>query len=349
MVRDGRVTEAVSVLEGAYEKKTSLAVLLKLTELYQGTGAQNRAIAELDKWIKAHPSDVDPRLQLAQVHTQMRNYRAATAQFEWLVNQRPTDPIMLNNLAWAYGRTGDQRARATAEKAYRLAPGLPMISDTLGWILATQDNAEEGMKYLQTALTEIPGDPDVQFHYALGLSKTQKTADARAMLQKLLASNADFDSKPDAKQLLSRLELVAKWGPPMIDSLAILLTTLAVLYVLVRARGLDRSLPWFETEDASSTETASKANRSPTGAPEFYAYETERNLEALKSARDPQPLHPCNLSGDSGDRRGRAILADPRICVGRHFPSAGHLLGLVAEYAGRPRDGRRRHWKLPRL
>jgi hypothetical protein len=52
----------------------------------------------------------------------------------------------------------------------------------------------------------------VQFHYALGLSKTQKTADARAMLQKLLASNADFDSKPDAKQLLSRLETSANGG-----------------------------------------------------------------------------------------------------------------------------------------
>jgi putative PEP-CTERM system TPR-repeat lipoprotein len=206
MVRDGQAAEAISLLERTYEKKTTLPVLLNLTELYERNGAHNRAIAELEKWTKVRPSDIDPRLKLAQIHTQARNYRAATEQFEWLVKQRPTDPVMLNNLAWAYGRTGDPRARATAENAYRRAPGLPMISDTLGWILTAQDNAEEAMKYLQTALREIPGDPDVQFHYALGLSKTQKTADARTMLLKLLASNADFDSKPDAKQLLDRLE-----------------------------------------------------------------------------------------------------------------------------------------------
>jgi hypothetical protein len=53
----------------------------------------------------------------------------------------------------------------------------------------------------------------------------------------------------------------------MIDSLAILVTTLAVLYVLVRARDLDRSLPWFETEDASTTEAAGRANHSAPAAP----------------------------------------------------------------------------------
>lgn len=49
----------------------------------------------------------------------------------------------------------------------------------------------------------------------------------------------------------------------MIDSLTILLTTLAVLYMLLRARDLDRSLPWFETEDTSLKEPGNKAKRSP--------------------------------------------------------------------------------------
>ena len=55
------------------------------------------------------------------------------------------------------------------------------------------------------ALNNMPNDPDVQYHYALALSKTNKPADARAMLQKALASNTDFDGKADAQQLLTRL------------------------------------------------------------------------------------------------------------------------------------------------
>ena len=34
----------------------------------------------------------------------------------------------------------------------------------------------------------------------------------------------------------------------MIDTLGILVSTISVLYVLVRARALDRTLPWFESE-----------------------------------------------------------------------------------------------------
>jgi hypothetical protein len=44
---------------------------------------------------------------------------------------------------------------------------------------------------------------------AVALSKTNKVQDARAMLQKALASTEDFDSKADAKQLLDKLPAAA--------------------------------------------------------------------------------------------------------------------------------------------
>jgi predicted Zn-dependent protease len=104
----------------------------------------------------------------------------------------------------------DPRARKMAEKAYQLAPGTPGIADTLGWIMTSQGDVPNGMKYLQVALTGMPQDPDVQYHFAMALSKSNKTADARAMVQKALASPADFESKPEATQLLNRLGAAAK-------------------------------------------------------------------------------------------------------------------------------------------
>lgn len=38
----------------------------------------------------------------------------------------------------------------------------------------------------------------------------------------------------------------------MIDTFAIVATTIAVIYVLLRAAAIDRTLPWFETIETSS-------------------------------------------------------------------------------------------------
>jgi Flp pilus assembly protein TadD len=135
----------------------------------------------------------------------VRNYPAARTAFEQLASERPSDPIVLNNLAWLYARANDPKARPTAEKAYQLAPNAPQVADTLGWIMTTQGDSANAMKYLDMALNSLPNDPDVQYHYALALSRNNKPADARVILQKVLASNADFESKTEAQQLLTRL------------------------------------------------------------------------------------------------------------------------------------------------
>jgi hypothetical protein len=50
----------------------------------------------------------------------------------------------------------------------------------------------------------------------------------------------------------------------MLDVFAILSSTLCVLYILVRAAFLDRTLPWFEAEDPSSRNKGTSAG-GPTG------------------------------------------------------------------------------------
>jgi Flp pilus assembly protein TadD len=147
------------------------------------------------------------RMLLAQYYGRVRNYPAARAAYEQLASARPSDPAVLNNLAWLYGRMKDPRARQTAEKAFQLAPNAPQIADTLGWIMTIQGNSADAMTHLDMALKNLPDDPDVQYHYALAVSGN-KPADARVMLQKALASKVDFESKADAQQLLNRL------GPP---------------------------------------------------------------------------------------------------------------------------------------
>ena len=205
LAKNGKSAEGIALLEKAQAARPSYPLVSKLVELNERNKDMKRAVAVLDGWTKAHPADARARVDIAQLYVRARNYNLAQAMFEKLAAERPNDVIVLNNLAWLYGRTNDPRGRKMAEKAYQLAPDVPAIADTLGWIMTTQGDAPNAMKYLQAALDGLPGNPDVQYHVALAMSKNNKVGDARVLLQKALASKDDFDSKTDAKQLLDRL------------------------------------------------------------------------------------------------------------------------------------------------
>ena len=205
LVKSGKRADAIAFLEKAQATNPSPTITLKLASLYETDTDLKRSISILERWTKDHKEDVAVRLQLAQYYGRTRNYPAARTAFEQLANERPSDAIILNNLAWLYGRTNDPKARQIAERAFQLAPNAPQVADTLGWIMTMQGDSVNAMKHLEMALNSMPNDPDVQYHYALALSRNNKAADARVMLQKVLASNADFESKADAQQLLNRL------------------------------------------------------------------------------------------------------------------------------------------------
>jgi hypothetical protein len=52
----------------------------------------------------------------------------------------------------------------------------------------------------------MPRNPNVQYHWAVALNRSGKSADARNVLEKLLASGGEFENKADAEQLLTKLK-----------------------------------------------------------------------------------------------------------------------------------------------
>ena len=85
--------------------------------------------------------------------------------------EKPHDPVALNNLAWVYQQQHDPRAMDLARQAYVLAPGA-QTADTLGWILTTAGKADTGVLLLRQASAQAASDPRVQYHYAVALKDT---------------------------------------------------------------------------------------------------------------------------------------------------------------------------------
>jgi len=202
--RNGKRPDAIALMEKSQAAAPSLAMVIELAQLYERNKEPKKAATVLEGWTKAHPTDLAPRMNLAELYGRMQNNSAAQVQFEKLAAERPDDPVILNNLAWVYATTKDPRGRGVAEKAYKIAPS-PAIADTLGWIMTAEGNAANAVKLLRTASTGLPNDPNIKYHLAVALSKSNQAAEAKTLLQQVVAVNVPFDSKADAQQLLKSL------------------------------------------------------------------------------------------------------------------------------------------------
>lgn len=206
MDRHGKRADAIALLQATQAKTQSSPVTMLLSKYYVADKTPQKAMALLEGWTKSHPDDADARFGLAQLYGTANNFPAALQQFEWLATKRPNDSIILNNLAWLYSQKKDPRAQAIAERAYRAAPGSGSVADTLGWIMVGKGDTAGGLKYLQQASQASPADATIQYHFAVALTKSNRSADARIILEKLVNSDASADVKQSAKTLLAQMK-----------------------------------------------------------------------------------------------------------------------------------------------
>jgi len=168
-------------------------------------GELPKPVEPLEQWIAAHPDDLRTRNMLAEAYVRAGDRQKAAQQYETLLAREPRDPIALNNLAWLYLELRDRRAIDTARRASALAPNAPAISDTLGWVLIQNGAVTEGLSHLQRAVEGDPRNEDMQYHYAAGLAKAGKSADAQVRLSALLREKTAFSSRNEAEELLKSL------------------------------------------------------------------------------------------------------------------------------------------------
>lgn len=162
--------------------------------------------ALLDAWLAAHPADVPGRLFRASLHQGRGEKALAIAGYEKVLAAEPRQPVALNNLAWLYHETGDGRALATAGRALEAQPDSASVMDTVGWIEAMEGDRRRGLDLLAAAARLAPRDPEIHYHLAFALAESGERALARQTLAPVLAAAAPFGSRPQAEQLMRRLE-----------------------------------------------------------------------------------------------------------------------------------------------
>lgn len=186
----------------AYQQQPSRQLAIKRFQALFATRDASTPTA-LKTWLQQVPSDILVRQLLAKYYVQSGDNVAALREYEaWLAATTVREPEMLNDLAWLYGEKDDERALPLALEAYTAKPASGEIADTYGWILLRRNEAAKALPILEKAAQSEQANPEVQYHYAVALSKVGERDRAKSLLNALLAKSAQFPSRREAEQLL---------------------------------------------------------------------------------------------------------------------------------------------------
>ncbi len=181
-------SRAIELYNKAAQIRPGETLVLRIAKAYRLSGKKEEAYKTLRDWIKQHPDSYRVGLALAGELERRGDRDQAITTYETLLSYHADDPIILNNLAWAYSERNDDKALEYAEKAYKAAPENPYVLDTYGWVLVKNGEADKAVRLLRQAMKINPDIADVQYHLAMALVKTGKTSEARKILENLLES-----------------------------------------------------------------------------------------------------------------------------------------------------------------
>ena len=202
----GQYAESARALEQLWGQGPSAATALALARV-RDEGKLGNAPAALEAWVAKHPDDLKMRGAYADALRQAGQNAAAIAEFEKLLATAPTVVPALNNLAWLYYLEKDPRAVPTAKRAWQLAPHVPSVGDTYGWLLVESGAVQEGLNVLEGAWNDGGlSDPELRYHYAATLARAGQAERAAPRLAQLLAEVPEFPSRDAAQALAASLK-----------------------------------------------------------------------------------------------------------------------------------------------
>lgn len=200
-----RPGDAAAAFQKAFDEAPSILLLSRLSGALLRSGQQARATDALQAWLDRNPTDMTALEQLSEIQIATSQLDAARKSLAAILAQKPHDPVVLNNLAWVCQQKGEAaQAQDLARQAYVLSPG-PQTADTLGWILVSSGDPKDGLALLRQASIVGPSDPRILYHYAVALKDQGEKDEARKQLQLVVASQARFREKAEARKLLDDL------------------------------------------------------------------------------------------------------------------------------------------------
>lgn len=216
LIAQNKLPQATKIQEKLYQKHNTREDLQLLARLY----GQQEQIVELmnllTAWLKKTPSDDWARSQLSALALSQGNEVLAIEVLEQSPNLA-SQPIFMNNLAsyhldnyistalstgtlLSYSTSNSatkstepslEKAIDYARKAYKLAPNIAAINDTLGWAYVLKGQVNKGLSLLREASARDANNGDIYYHLAFALAKLNNMSQANTALNRAIGLSPD--------------------------------------------------------------------------------------------------------------------------------------------------------------
>lgn len=78
--------------------------------------------------------------------------------------------------------------------------------DTLGWVYYLNGNYKSAISELQDGLELAPNNPMINHHLAMAYYKNKQSDEAKALFEKALELNNNFEGAENARSILKEIE-----------------------------------------------------------------------------------------------------------------------------------------------
>lgn len=154
-------------LLGETEKSGQISIITtNLGTVYSRQGRWEDAITAYRKALSLDSKNITAIYNLGSVETKLGNYAEAEKIFRRGYEIDPSNPFILNGLAyaWAQQEKNLETALSYAEKALATNPENSEFLDTKGWVLYKRGQPRQAIEYLDKALRKRPGSEEIKSH-----------------------------------------------------------------------------------------------------------------------------------------------------------------------------------------
>jgi putative PEP-CTERM system TPR-repeat lipoprotein len=181
---------AVDAFKAFYAFSKSMEDAINLSNAHLRNNQAQTAREVLAKYIEEVDSSPASMSIVAEFMLTQKFYKDAVDYYNSILQNQPKSLVAQNNLAMAYlGAEQFAEALEAAEKAADLAPTVPQIMDTYGWVLYKNGKTQEAQALLALAYEKLPNDPSVALHYAEILLSVNNLELAQRVLSSITANS----------------------------------------------------------------------------------------------------------------------------------------------------------------
>jgi cellulose synthase operon protein C len=203
--RSGDLEKARELAAKAFSLVQSAGTVVALANYEEAGGDREGAQRLLADWLRQKPGDVAVRMAYAASLQVGAMPEQAAQQYAEVVKLESRNLVALNNLAWLIREKEPVQALDYARRAAELAPDSAEVLDTLAVVEYLNKDYRRAERSIDRALNQQPDNPSLLYHSAMIDVALEDESQARATLEELLESNAEFPELAEAKALLAQL------------------------------------------------------------------------------------------------------------------------------------------------